>query len=207
MVLQNREVDKMIKDLMIETDRLIIRAYKEEDLMECFELMQDKELFNYLDMHVMSFEEYNKLFKWLIGCYNVGFNRDFKYSFNVILKKTGAHIGWCGIGGSNFDHSIKEIYYLIGRKYWGKGYAKEASKALLDYGFKVMKLEEIVAFVNPKNIASKKVIEHMGLKYKEIINGLPEEYNHYNGHLFYTLLRKEYFNVIDNYVMESNQQN
>jgi Acetyltransferases, including N-acetylases of ribosomal proteins len=186
----------MVKDLKIETDRLIIRAYKEEDMMECFQLMQDKELFTYLDMEVMSLEEYKKLFKWLISCYNVGFDRDFKYSFNIVLKETGEHIGWCGIGGSNINHSIKEIYYLIGRKYWRNGYAKEASKALLDYGFKVMDLEEITAMVDPENIASKKVIENMGLKYKKIVNGLPEKLNHFNGHLFYSLLRREYFNIM-----------
>ena len=40
------------KNIKIETNRLIIRPYKEADLKECFQLMQDKELFNYLDMKV-----------------------------------------------------------------------------------------------------------------------------------------------------------
>jgi [ribosomal protein S5]-alanine N-acetyltransferase len=48
----------MIKNLKIESNRLIIRPYMEADLVECFQLMQNKELFNYLDMEVMSFEEY-----------------------------------------------------------------------------------------------------------------------------------------------------
>jgi len=56
----------MIKKMRIETNRLIIRPYIANDLLESFQLMQNKELFKYLDMDVMSFEEYEGLFKWLI---------------------------------------------------------------------------------------------------------------------------------------------
>lgn len=49
---------KIVKEMRIETERLIIRTYVEEDLMDCFNFMQDKKLFKYLDMDVMNFEEY-----------------------------------------------------------------------------------------------------------------------------------------------------
>jgi ribosomal-protein-alanine N-acetyltransferase len=42
--------------MRLETERLIIRPYQEEDLMDCFQLMQDKELFQYQDMEVMSLD-------------------------------------------------------------------------------------------------------------------------------------------------------
>lgn len=67
-------------NLYIETKSLIIRSYKEDDLMECYQLMQDKELFAYMDMHVMTIEEYKGLFKSLINSYDVCFDKDFKYS-------------------------------------------------------------------------------------------------------------------------------
>ena len=153
---------KSVKEMRLETDRLIIRPYTDEDMMECFELMQEKALFRYLDMDVMTLDEYRRLFTWIIDCYNVGWDQDFKYSFNITLKESGIHVGWCGLGGLRFDHSRKEIYYLIGKTYWGKGYAKEATHALLGYGFQDMHLEEIVAIVQPGNIASRKVIESMG---------------------------------------------
>lgn len=181
-----------VKNIRIETKRLIIRPYKEDDLMECFQLMQNKELFGHLDMDVMTLDEYKGLFSWLIDCYNVGFDEDFKYSFSITLKESGTHIGWCGIGGVCFNHSVKEIYYLIGRDYWGQGYAYEASKALLDYGFNKMNLEEIVALVKAENIASRKVIEKIGLKYKYTLTGLSEEFNWNNGELFYSLKKDEY---------------
>lgn len=181
-----------VKEMRIETDRLIIRPYVKEDLEDCFKLMQNKELFKYLDMDVMSYEEYKGLFNWLIDSYEVGFDENFKYSFNIILKESGEHIGWCGIGASNCGLKQKEIYYLIGREYWGRGYAKEATVALLDFGFNVIGLDEIVAIHKPENIGSKKVIENMGLKFKYYIEGLPEELDFFNGEPFYSLTKEEY---------------
>lgn len=181
-----------VKEMRIETKRLIIRPYIEEDLEECFKLMQNKELFKYLDMDVMSYEDYKGLFQWLIDCYEVGFDEAFKYSFNITLKETGTHIGWCGIGGVDFEHKKKEIFYLIGREYWGKGYAKEASSALLDYAFNVMGLKEIVGLCKPENIASKKVLENMGLIYRYMVEGLSEEFDFYNGEPYYSLTKEEY---------------
>lgn len=108
---------------------------------------------------MQSYEDYKGLFSWLIDCYETGFDQDFKYSFNITLKESGTHIGWCGIGGIEYDHNQKEIYYLIGREYWGKDYTKEATVALLDYGFNVMGLKEIIGVCKPENTASKKVLE------------------------------------------------
>ncbi len=187
-----------IKNMQIETERLIIRPYREEDLMECFQLMQNKELFQYLDMDVMSIDEYKDLFYWLIDSYNTGFNEDFKYSFNITLKKNGTHIGWCGVGGINYDHNQKEIYYLIGRQHWGNGYAKEAARALLDYCFTTMGLNEIAALCKPDNIASKKVIENMGFKYRYKLEGLPKKFDFYNGELYHLLTKEEYTDIINN---------
>ena len=105
----------------------------------------------------------------------------FKYSFNVTLKETGKHIGWVGIGGVEFDHSIKEIYWLIGRDYQNKGYASEAAAAVLKYGFCVIGLDEIVALCKLENIASKKIMQNIGLMYQGIVENLPQEHDYFNG--------------------------
>ena len=183
----------MVRDMRLETERLIIRPYVEADLIECFRLMQDKDLFEYLDMDVMSLEEYQGLFEWLIDSYDIGFDGDFKYSFNVTLKETGAHIGWVGVGGLDFDHSIKEIYWLIGKEHWNHGYASEAASALLAYAFDVIRQNEIFSLCKPKNIGSKRVMEHIGLKYRGIIAGAPDDF--YNGELCYSLTKAEYQDI------------
>ncbi len=183
---------KTVKDLWIETERLIIKPYEAQDLDACFRLMQNEELFKYLDMHVMTRQEYEGLFRWLIDSYEVGFDEDYKFSFNITLKDSGAHIGWCGIGGVEFDHTQKEIFYLIGRDYWGKGYAKEAATVMLDYGFHEMGVQKIVGMCKPENIASRKVLESLELRFQYVIEGLPEEFDFYNGEPLFSLTRDEY---------------
>jgi len=176
----------MVKNMRIETERVLIRPYRKSDLMDSFRLMQDKELFRYKDMDVMTLPEHKRLFKWLLKSYDVGFDEDFKYSFNVILKETGAHIGWVGFGGMEHDHSIKEIYWLIGSAYQNKGYATEAAAALLDYAFRAADVKELFAVCMPENAASLKVMERIGLRHRGAMD---------NGDPLYSLTKDEYYDA------------
>lgn len=182
----------MIKSMRIETKRLLIRPYQDEDFQESYELMQNKELFQYLHMDVMSLEEYRGLFHWLIQSYDTGLDEDFKYSFGVFLKDTNQFIGWAGIGGLDFQPDDKEIYYLIGKDYWGNGYASEAVASLIHYGFHDMKLRRIVAKVHPGNVASKRIIEKLGLRFEYVLEHLPAAFRECNGELLYSLSAEEY---------------
>ena len=186
----------MIKNIHLETQRLIIRPYIEEDLMECFYLMQDKELFKYKDMDVMTLDEYKGVFRWLIDSYNWGSDKIFAYSFNIILKETGVHIGWVGLGNLVTDPSLIEIFYLIGIKYQKQNYGTEASKAILEYGFNTMNLDEIVGVCMKNNIASRRVMEKIGLKFRYIQEGLTKEYEGCNGDPFYSLTKDEYLRTL-----------
>jgi [ribosomal protein S5]-alanine N-acetyltransferase len=185
-----------VKKLYLETQRLIIRPYFEDDLMECFYLMQDKELFEFKNMDVMTLDEYKGLFKWLIDSYNSGTDKNFAYSFNIILKETGVHIGWVGLGNLVTNPSLIEIFYLIGIQYQRQGYATEASKAILEYGFNTMNLDEIVAVCMKENIASRRVMEKIGLKFRYVQEGLPKEYESCNGDSFYSLTKDEYLRIL-----------
>lgn len=186
---------KTVKEMRIETDRLVIRPYNENDLVESFELMQNKDLFKYLDMEVMSFEEYKGLFSWLIASYENDFHGDFKYSFAIFLKETGKFIGWGGFGVIDCFYPEKEIYYLIGKEYWGKGYATEAMTELMHYYFNKMELKRLIALAKPENIASNRVIQKLGFKFQHIVSGLPEEFDFYNGEPYYLLTKEEYLKM------------
>ncbi|GIO91004.1 hypothetical protein J31TS3_22310 [Paenibacillus lactis] len=108
--------------MRIETERLVVRAYQDNDLQEAFELMQDNDLFTYLPMEIMTFEEYKELFSWLIGCYEISPQHDwYKYSFVITRKDDGRHVGWCGIGSLDFNHSSKEIFLFNRKTILGNG--------------------------------------------------------------------------------------
>ena len=56
-----------------------------------------------------------------------------------------------------------EVGYLLGKLYWGKGYATEGAQVGMDYGFETLKLDRIVGIVHPENVASRHVLEKLGM--------------------------------------------
>ena len=89
------------------------------------------------------------------------------------LKKTDQSIGIAGlVDREGLDHI--DIGYGMLPQFRGKGYAFEATKAIYDYGYQELKLEKIVAIVNPDNIGSIKLLTKLGLTYEKMIR-LPDE--------------------------------
>lgn len=84
----------------------------------------------------------------------------------VVEKASGALLGHCGLRYiADLDET--EVLYAFGKKFWGKGYATEAARASVDFGFREIKLERIIALAVPDNLASRKVMEHCGLKFEK----------------------------------------
>lgn len=90
----------------------------------------------------------------------------------VIEKKSEAFIGWSGLrfiddytfnGKTNFY----DVGYRLMPKYWGKGYATEAGKASVDFGFNTLNLKNIYGITELGNIASHKALLNIGLSYVE----------------------------------------
>lgn len=93
-----------------------------------------------------------------------------KYGFGkwaVLLKETSQLIGYCGIAVEEIDGKQEtELGYRLSENYWEHGLATEAARAALDYGFNKLGLPDIIAVVEPANIASVRVIEKLGMEYK-----------------------------------------
>lgn len=178
--------------MQLETERLIVRPYLESDLIESFELMQNPELFTYLDMGVMSLEAYKGLFRWLLDSYRTPFDRPFKYSFAIRSKATGGFIGWCGVGELDFSPPDKELYYLIGRDHWSNGYATEAAAALVAYAFDVIGLERLYAKADPRNAASLRIIEKLGFAFDRVLDGLVGDDADCNGERMHVLTKERF---------------
>jgi ribosomal-protein-alanine N-acetyltransferase len=71
-------------------------------------------------------------------------------------------IGWCGLRYLDETDEV-EVAYLLGRNYWRQGLATEAARASLNFGFDELKLEKIIAVVHPENLASRRVLEKLGM--------------------------------------------
>ena len=73
-------------------------------------------------------------------------------------------VGWACLKDLDGTRN-REIGYRLSRISWGKGYATELAKALVEYGFKKKRLKKIVAVTHPENIGSKKVLEKARLTF------------------------------------------
>jgi RimJ/RimL family protein N-acetyltransferase len=85
----------------------------------------------------------------------------------VELPGVAYFIGVVGLGVVSYQAPFTpavEVAWRLARPYWGQGYATEAAKAALDYGFGKLGLSEIVALTVPANQRSRRVMEHLGMR-------------------------------------------
>jgi GrpB-like predicted nucleotidyltransferase (UPF0157 family) len=82
-----------------------------------------------------------------------------------VARESGEPVGDCGLYPLDRGPEV-EVAYRLARPYWGKGYATEAAAAALRFGFDVVGLDEIVAVAYPENVASRRVMEKIGMRYE-----------------------------------------
>ena len=89
----------------------------------------------------------------------------------IILKQTNEFIGWAGLkyNTEEVNHKINfyDIGYRLDEKFWGKGYASEASFAWLKYAFETMNIKTIEAAAHAENVASNRILQKMGMQMTE----------------------------------------
>ncbi|WP_342748346.1 GNAT family N-acetyltransferase [Flavobacterium album] len=87
----------------------------------------------------------------------------------VIRKEDDVFLGWCGLKYST-ESDEHDIGFRFFKRYWNKGYATEASKACIYYGFHQLGLTTIVGRAMEANIASVRVLEKLGMEYCHTID-------------------------------------
>jgi len=87
----------------------------------------------------------------------------------IVDKESNNFIGWTGLKlvreFTNSHINYYDLGYRLIQKYWGKGFATEAAKASIDYGFEKLNLNEIYAMADCENIKSNNVLTKNGLKF------------------------------------------
>lgn len=146
---------------ILETERLILREINPDDRKELFALHSDPEVQQYTgEAVVKSIEEIDRAIAGRLKNYiEDGFGR-----LAVIRKGTDEFLGWAGLTYLP-EFGEVDLGYRFKKEFWGKGFATEASEAILAYGFTELNLDEIVAISFPENIASIRVMEKVGMTY------------------------------------------
>jgi RimJ/RimL family protein N-acetyltransferase len=140
----------------LETERLILRPWRDADLDAYAVMMADPEVTRFIGGVVTRTDAWRGMAS-LIGHWVLrGFGL-----WAVERKRDGAVIGRIGVQYPEGWPST-EIAWTLGRPYWGLGYATEAAKASLDYGFKTTSLPKLISLIDPENHPSQKVAQRLG---------------------------------------------
>ncbi len=148
-----------MKEVTLETERLILRPLTVDDAEDVFEWTNDERVTKY-----MSYPRHESIetTKWWLSSLKELPDDDFQFGF--VLKETGRLIGSGGI-----RYSDKEKAWTFGyniRFYcWNKGYTTEAAKRMIDFAYKEQGAREFIAEHAVDNPASGRVIEKCGLEF------------------------------------------
>jgi [ribosomal protein S5]-alanine N-acetyltransferase len=152
-------------DLVIETERLLLRELLPSDAEAMFELDGNPNVHRYLGNEpVTSIEQVQGYIESIRNQYTTnGIGR-----FAVVVKETNEVIGWSGLKfitePENDYVNFYDIGYRIQEQHWRKGYALESAIAWLDYGFKVLKIPTMYASAHVDNVGSNKILQKLGMK-------------------------------------------
>ncbi len=146
--------------MALETNRILLRQWKNQDLPAFAKLNSDPEVMKYFPNRLNRKESdaIAEKCKSLISENGWGF-------WALELKNTEEFLGFVGL------HSIKadlpfspcvEIGWRLSKKHWGNGYATESAKTVLDYAFETLKLNDVVSFTTRSNTPSRAIMERLG---------------------------------------------
>lgn len=147
--------------MTIETERLVLRQWRKEDIALFAQMNADSkvmEFFPAIKSYDESLAEYQRIQDHFAKR---------GYGFWAVSENDGADfIGFVGLRYIDFDLPFApavEIGWRLARASWGKGYATEGALAALKFGFEILRLKEIVSFTSEINVPSRRVMEKIGM--------------------------------------------
>ena len=171
-----------LPQVVVETERLILRHLTADDVEAVFAVIGDPETMK----HYPQPFHHEDAQRWIDR--NLERYRSNGYGlFAVVLKSTGEVIGDCGLVRQEVEgESMLEAGYHFRRDHWGQGYATEAARACMAYAFRQLDAERVVSLIAPENVPSRRVAERNGMRAERqvVFHGRP--------HLMYRMTREEY---------------
>jgi RimJ/RimL family protein N-acetyltransferase len=145
----------MVKDAM-ETERLVLRMFRESDTDAYAEMVGDPEVMRFLGKQ-MSRQEAWRNMAMVIGHWHL---RGFGF-WAVEEKESGELVGRVGCWRPEGWPGL-EVGWTLRRRSWGRGYATEAARASMNYAFDELGQRRVVSLIAPENVNSIRVAERLG---------------------------------------------
>jgi RimJ/RimL family protein N-acetyltransferase len=150
--------------VIFETERLIARQYEPDDVDATFAIYSDPDVWRWLGggEPYKDLEQSRAAVQRQMDRYAA---ETALGSWAVVVRETGEMIGTVLLLPLEGGPEI-EVGYHFGRFAWGQGYATEAVRATIRYGFSSLEVDQLSAVVFPENVASQRVLEKAGMTYR-----------------------------------------
>ncbi len=152
--------------MIFETDRLILRPWREDDAVELYKYASDAEVGSPAGwLPHTSVENSREIIRTVLSA---------PETYAVCLKEDGKPIGSVGFHRNDLaeDDDEYELGYWIGKPFWGQGLIPEASRELLRYAFEELGMQRIWCGYYEGNTKSRRVMEKLGFVYHHTTEGL-----------------------------------
>jgi RimJ/RimL family protein N-acetyltransferase len=155
----------------VETERLSLRPFREADVAALHQLLQDPDVVRYIgDRRVPTLQEtWRAVAGWLGHWAMRGYGQ-----WAIEERGGGRFIGRAGIINPA-EWPGPEVGYVLGREWWGHGYATEAAAAAMSWGFRQFAFDELISLIDPENQRSIAVATRLGesLRGETTLMGIP----------------------------------
>lgn len=151
--------------MLLETSRLFLRQWRETDVAPFAKMNADPQVMQHFPS-MPTYEQTAQMVKRIAAHFE-------KHGFGlwaVELKESEQFAGFIGLAVPQFTADFTpcvEIGWRLAVPFWNQGYATEGARAALEFGFTRCHLQEIVSFTVPANVASRRVMEKIGMSYIE----------------------------------------
>jgi len=150
--------------MVLHTPRLLLREFVESDAALVNQYQADPAVVRYAMHGVRSLAD-SLLYIQGVHAEAQGKTRRV-FEFALVRSEDARLIGCCGMQLSCAEHSEAMLWYALARHAWGRGYAAEAGRAVLGFGFEELRLHRIFVDIDPRNRASLRVAEKLGLRHE-----------------------------------------
>jgi len=150
---------------LLETQRLIIRELNVDDAQFILTLLNEPSFLHYIgDKKVRNLDDARR---YILDGPVASYERHGFGLFRVELKDSHIPIGMCGLLKRE-ELPDPDIGFAFLPDFWNRGYAFEAAAAVLNYARQRLKLDRVLAIVNPDNDASIKLLQKLGFKFERM---------------------------------------
>ena len=166
----------------LHTDRLLLREFVTADWPAVLAYQRDPRYLQYYEWADRTPGDVQRFVQRFLDQQDEQPRR--KFQLAVVLKASGQLIGNCGIRKASAEAHEADIGYELSPDHWGHGYATEAARAIVQFGFAALNVHRIWAWCIADNVASARVLEKLGFR----LEGRLREKEYFKGRWWDTLM-------------------